>query len=99
MDTSTFVGTLREIRNNLRNAQVSNAQLEIKLAGASSAAGEKSDAPQPPESVGSLLADISRLSIEMVRFANGHHSVIGEFTGKESLGGTASNLQGQTRYA
>lgn len=90
--TGNFVARLRDIRANLREALLHADNLEFKLVGPRPS-DAKEQAPKPTESVSSMLSEINALSLTLMRTAQRHHEILGEF-------GEGNPIQGSTaRYA
>ena len=84
MDTNTFIGQLRDIRENLHASIRAASALEMKLVGPRPS-DPKDSLKQTSESVGSLLSDITGLSTQLQKMLAHQHDILGDFsTGQEA---------------
>ena len=89
---SNFITRLQEIRNTLLDATHTNRGLAVKLVGPRPAGDSPKQIGKSPDSVDVLILEISSLSNELVKLANGHHSVLGSFQPAQSDCGTDARL-------
>lgn len=85
METGNFIAQLREIRSSLQEAVRLADNFEYKLLGPRpSGEATLGQAKQPSESVSSLLADISSLSVRLPKMLDHQHEIVGEFAPKDA---------------
>lgn len=78
-NSPNLIAQLRNVRSNLSEALLHADNLEYKLLGPRPA-DTKENAPKPQESVASLLGDLNRLSLALLRMNQRHHEIVGDLT-------------------
>jgi hypothetical protein len=85
-----LIASLKETRDNLRDALSQAAQLEMKFLGPRPKDGQTGNPPNA-ESVGQLFSDLKCLSGTLVKMLATHHEMVGDFASNAAaIGGSPS---------